>query len=291
MLSEEEKKKREEFNRIMQGEDGVVRDDSLFDSMNGSTTGVAIESKRREFDEIMGSNVFGTLALKEKYPEMVTDPMQIKKELQEVMRADLPEVPENTTKEVRNSQESVEEKKGIVKSIVNLNNPLADGYQFGDVAKMTKATVQDVVGDLTSGFVSTVENVFDVGANLFATARNAFGFSEAAKRTREFANKNYSAYIGNAMANFVPYLTPVGALYAVQKTKEGKLFENPFTNTDFEEDSILGETSDEVVHSMGYVLGMAKGGSILKGASHIPIALGGRTCSEYADFVCDFWYV
>ena len=131
-----------------------------------------------------------------------------------------------------------------------------DGYQFGDVTKTIAATALDLFNDFSTGGLQVVENVVDIGANIYATLQNIFGNKEGAQATREWANTNYSEKLSNYGTN----TSVVGALYNISK---GTSELNPFENTTFEEGSVSGETTDQVVNLVGYTAGMWAGGKLL----------------------------
>ena len=157
---------------------------------------------------------------------------------------------------------------------------LSDGYQFGDLSKSVFAfggnvlktaagTVSDLTGDLVSGVASVGESAIDLGANVVASIQNFAGNKEGARKTRDWANINYSEKIGNVAANSLP----IGALYNLLN---GTLDSN-LEKADFEKGSILGETSDKISNLIGYTAGLALGTGVLGGAGNISVAVGNTT--------------
>ena len=111
---------------------------------------------------------------------------------------------ENKVKEASNVQAPSSKKTEI--SIANNQeekknwlqaNEFQNGYQFGDIYKTILGTGTDIVQDLATGILSPIENVFDIGTNVVATVQNILGFKDAAKKTRDFADKNITLILGS----------------------------------------------------------------------------------------------
>lgn len=163
-------------------------------------------------------------------------------------------------------------------------NELEDGYQFGDISKTILGTGTDIVQDLATGILSPIENVFDIGTNVVATVQNILGFKDAAKKTRNFADKNITQNVTSKVAN----ASTVGMLYnlvngtpekvinpaGITYDKDKNIVENyasglnQFINETgekqgYENSSVLGTNTDQVVELFGYTLGLSGiGGSL-----------------------------
>lgn len=163
-------------------------------------------------------------------------------------------------------------------------NEFQDGYQFGDISKTILGTGTDIVQDLTTGILSPIENVLDIGTNVVATVQNILGFKDAAKKTRDFADKNITQNVTSKVAN----ASTVGMLYNLVNGTPEKIFNpagitydkdknivenyasgvNQFINNTeeeqgYENSSVLGTNSDQVVELIGYTLGLSGiGGSL-----------------------------
>lgn len=163
-------------------------------------------------------------------------------------------------------------------------NELEDGYQFGDISKTILGTGTDIVQDLATGILSPIENVLDIGTNVVATVQNILGFKDAAKKTRNFADKNITQNVTSKVAN----ASTVGMLYnlvngtpekiinpvGITYDKDKNIVENyasglnQFINETgeeqgYENSSVLGTNSDQVVELFGYTLGLSGiGGSL-----------------------------
>ena len=172
----------------------------------------------------------------------------------------------NQQEELYSNNENKKKKIEIFKG----SKAFSDGYQFGDLTKTVTGTLTDTVGNLVSGVVSVGENVIDLGANIVASVQSLIGNKEGAKTTREWANKNYSEKIGNAVAN----ASPIGVLY---NAINGSLSWDFANNESFEEGSVLGETSDQVVNLVGYTVGLAVGTKGLGSAGNIGVKVGSKT--------------
>ncbi len=180
----------------------------------------------------------------------------------------------------------------------------SDGYQFGDITKTALASSMDFIGDAISGITSVPENIIDIGANLVATAQNKLGFKEAAKKTRDWANKNDNEEAANKIVN----KSPIGFLYNLvngtlpeyleNETTTGKsvkkimglmgadkvqLSKNNLDNSAFEKDSVLGETSDKIANLVGYTGMLAVGGHALSSIGKA-VTIGSSTLGVSADF-------
>ena len=163
-------------------------------------------------------------------------------------------------------------------------NELEDGYQFGDISKTILGTGTDIVQDLSTGILSPIENVLDVGTNVVATVQNILGFKDAAKKTRNFADKNITQNVTSKVAN----ASTVGMLYnlvngtpekvinpaGITYDKDKNIVENyasglnQFINETgeeqgYENSSVLGTNSDQVIELIGYTLGLSKIGNSL----------------------------
>ena len=198
---------------------------------------------------------------------------------------------ENKVKEASNVQAPSSKKTEI--SIANNQeekknwfqaNEFQDGYQFGDISKTILGTGTDIVQDLATGILSPIENVFDIGTNVVATVQNILGFKDAAKKTRDFADKNITQNVTSKVAN----ASTVGMLYNLVNGTPEKIFNpagiaydedknivenyasgvNQFINNTeeeqgYENSSVLGTNSDQVVELIGYTLGLSGiGGSL-----------------------------
>lgn len=239
MLSEEEKKKREEEARtiISSFSSGDITSGTDYANINIDTNEneeTDFINKINEANDIINS--INPIKNYDKNNEYAGNETNVNVE----------NVKDNIITNNNETENLQKEKKKI--DIIN-GGAFKDGYQFGDITKTVTGTVADVVGDLAGGTASVVENVLDVGANVLATGMDIIGLDDAAKGTREWANKNYSEKIGNAVAN----LTPVGALHNLINGKWNS----------FEDSSILGETSDKIVNLVGYTGGLALGGHVL----------------------------
>lgn len=163
-------------------------------------------------------------------------------------------------------------------------NEFKDGYQFGDITKTVLGTGTDVVQDLSTGILSPIENVLDVGTNVVATVQNLLGFKDAAKKTRNFADKNITQNLTSKISN----ASTVGMLYNLVNGTPGKIF-NPaeisynknknivenyisglgkmYTEEgdlqSYENSSVLGEYPDQVIELVGYTLGLSGIGNSL----------------------------
>lgn len=163
-------------------------------------------------------------------------------------------------------------------------NELEDGYQFGDISKTILGTGTDIVQDLATGILSPIENVLDIGTNAVATVQNILGFKDAAKKTRNFADKNITQNVTSKVAN----ASTVGMLYnlvngtpekvinpaGITYDKDKNIVENyasglnQFINETgekqgYENSSVLGTNTDQVVELFGYTLGLSGiGGSL-----------------------------
>lgn len=198
---------------------------------------------------------------------------------------------QNKVKEASNVQAPNSKKTEI--SIVNNQkekknwfqaNELEDGYQFGDISKTILGTGTDIVQDLATGILSPIENVLDIGTNVVATVQNILGFKDAAKKTRNFADKNITQNVTSKVAN----ASTVGMLYnlvngtpekiinpaGITYDKDKNIVENyasglnQFINETgeeqgYENSSVLGTNTDQVVELFGYTLGLSGiGGSL-----------------------------
>ena len=198
---------------------------------------------------------------------------------------------ENKVKEASNVQAPSSKKTEI--SIANNQeekknwlqaNEFQDGYQFGDISKTILGTGTDIVQDLATGILSPIENVLDIGTNVVATVQNILGFKDAAKKTRDFADKNITQNVTSKVAN----ASTVGMLYNLVNVTPEKIFNpagiaydedknivenyasgvNQFINNTeeeqgYENSSVLGTNSDQVVELIGYTLGLSGiGGSL-----------------------------
>ena len=194
-------------------------------------------------------------------------------------------------------------------------NELEDGYQFGDISKTILGTGTDIVQDLATGILSPIENVLDIGTNVVATVQNILGFKDAAKKTRNFADKNITQNVTSEVAN----ASTVGILYnlvngtpekiinpaGITYDKDKNIVENyasglnQFINETgeeqgYENSSVLGTNTDQVIELIGYTLGLsgiggrlsAKTGTKTIGSSklganlsggNIGLRLGGKT--------------
>lgn len=163
-------------------------------------------------------------------------------------------------------------------------NELEDGYQFGDISKTILGTGTDIVQDLATGILSPIENVLDIGTNVVATVQNILGFKDAAKKTRNFADKNITQNVTSKVAN----ASTVGMLYnlvngtpekiinpaGITYDKDKNIVENyasglnQFINETgeeqgYENSSVLGNNTDRLVELFGYTLGLSGiGGSL-----------------------------
>lgn len=163
-------------------------------------------------------------------------------------------------------------------------NELEDGYQFGDISKTILGTGTDIVQDLATGILSPIENVLDIGTNVVATVQNILGFKDAAKKTRNFADKNITQNVTSKVAN----ASTVGMLYnlvngtpekiinpaGITYDKDKNIVENyasglnQFINETgeeqgYENSSVLGTNTDQVIELIGYTLGLSGiGGSL-----------------------------
>jgi hypothetical protein len=163
-------------------------------------------------------------------------------------------------------------------------NELEDGYQFGDISKTILGTGTDIVQDLATGILSPIENVLDIGTNVVATVQNILGFKDAAEKTRNFADKNITQNVTSKVAN----ASTVGMLYnlvngtpekvinpaGITYDKDKNIVENyasglnQFINETgekqgYENSSVLGTNTDQVVELFGYTLGLSGiGGSL-----------------------------
>ena len=163
-------------------------------------------------------------------------------------------------------------------------NELEDGYQFGDISKTILGTGTDIVQDLATGILSPIENVLDIGTNVVATVQNILGFKDAAKKTRNFADKNITQNVTSEVAN----ASTVGILYnlvngtpekiinpaGITYDKDKNIVENyasglnQFINETgeeqgYENSSVLGTNTDQVIELIGYTLGLSGiGGSL-----------------------------
>ena len=163
-------------------------------------------------------------------------------------------------------------------------NELEDGYQFGDISKTILGTGTDIVQDLATGILSPIENVLDIGTNVVATVQNILGFKDAAKKTRNFADKSITQNVTSEVAN----ASTVGILYnlvngtpekiinpaGITYDKDKNIVENyasglnQFINETgeeqgYENSSVLGTNTDQVIELIGYTLGLSGiGGSL-----------------------------
>jgi hypothetical protein len=163
-------------------------------------------------------------------------------------------------------------------------NELEDGYQFGDISKTILGTGTDIVQDLATGILSPIENVLDIGTNVVSTVQNILGFKDAAKKTRNFADKNITQNVTSEVAN----ASTVGILYnlvngtpekiinpaGITYDKDKNIVENyasglnQFINETgeeqgYENSSVLGTNTDQVIELIGYTLGLSGiGGSL-----------------------------
>lgn len=164
-------------------------------------------------------------------------------------------------------------------------NEFKDGYQVGDVSKTILGTGTDIVQDVATGILSPIENVIDVGANIVASVQNVLGFKDAAKKTRDFADKNITQNVTSKIAN----ATTIGMLYNIVNGTPEKIFNPVGINYDtnksvvenytsglgqtfleesteqngYENSSVLGTNSDQVVELIGYTLGLSGIGNSL----------------------------
>lgn len=163
-------------------------------------------------------------------------------------------------------------------------NEFEDGHQFGDISKTILGTGTDIVQDLATGILSPIENVLDIGTNVVATVQNILGFKDAAKKTRNFADKNITQNVSSKVAN----ASTVGMLYnlvngtpekiinpaGITYDKDKNIVENyasglnQFINETgeeqgYENSSVLGTNTDQVIELIGYTLGLSGiGGSL-----------------------------
>lgn len=112
-----------------------------------------------------------------------------------------------------------------------------DGYQPGDILKTAIGTVADIGVNLVSGVISLPESIIDVGANIVATGQDIFGFDENAKKTRNFADYSISNTFTDVMNDIFK----------------------------IDDVSLLGETTDNIFNTVGYVGAMWYGGALLSG--------------------------
>lgn len=156
-----------------------------------------------------------------------------------------------------------------------------NGYQPLDVTKTILGTATDFTQDLSKGILSTGENVLDIATNVVASVQNLLGFKEAAKGTREFANRDLSEKWSSIVAN----VNPIGMLFNLVNGTADKIFNpagikldknkniienysNNFSKAWLEEDnekqnyekaSIFGDYADKTANLIGYTLGMKLG--------------------------------
>ena len=189
-----------------------------------------------------------------------------------------------------------------------------DGYQFGDISKTALGTATNVLQKFAKGLFSPIENVADIGTNIVATGQDILGFDEAAKKTREFANKDITENVTSSIIN----ASPIGMLYNIVNGEPGKIF-NPAeieydpnkdilenlgagysklfledSEQSYDYSSVSGQYPDQIAELVGYTLGLSQGGQSLTnstgvknignskiGASlsggNIGLTLGGRT--------------
>src|SRR5574344_416540 len=132
-----------------------------------------------------------------------------------------------------------------------------DGYQFGDVAKTTGASVGDLASDIGKGFMNTMEGVADWGQYRVADVLDLFGADKAAKAVKENAKFNST-----------------GALFG--ENEDGMNLTRKDWSKKLDEKSVLGDTLDSVNQGVGNVVGMIGLGA-LTGGSTIGNALASYT--------------
>ena len=191
------------------------------------------------------------------------------------------------------NEEQTENKKKV--EIFKGSKALDDGYQFGDISRSAIATVTDVANRLAEGFSSPFESVVDIGAHAVATIQSLTGHEEASKKTREWADKDVIKEVAEsdqytpvkAFYNFAsgnePYWNQFIKTHYFKDGKEVTLLGNEISNEEpkkahnYKDESMLGETSGQVVELIGYTGGLAAGTQLLGGAGNIPVAIGNTT--------------
>ena len=162
------------------------------------------------------------------------------------------------------------------------NSNIATRGALGKAGDVILGTGADIVGKLGAGMISPIENVVDVGANIFASGLSsgsgALGIKneKSAENIRNFANADISGRLGDIISN----VNPFGVAYNIAKGTPNKIFnpaeiaidfnKNPIENykegfnkayiVDKDEEetsksSILGDTSQQGVRMIGYSLG------------------------------------
>ena len=161
------------------------------------------------------------------------------------------------------------------------------GDFFSKTGKTILGTGMDLTEGLAKGIFSPIESVVDIGTNIGATALDAFGKEDTAKKWRDFADKDLTS-------NFVPKVvnaTPAGIAYNIlngepekvlnptglEWDKDKSIFGNAKqafnkaylteSNEAYEDSSVMGYYADKTTELVGYALGLIYGGQALTGAT------------------------
>lgn len=125
------------------------------------------------------------------------------------------------------------------------NNFFREGYGNNLTEKFLMSGA-DLLSDVLVGALTPVESVIDLGTNAVAGVQNFFGYKDAARKTRDFANQN--------------------------------IFENMFKDEYMENASVFGDTSDKIANSIGNIAALAYGGKVLTSATGVSnIGVAGKT--------------
>ena len=143
----------------------------------------------------------------------------------------------------------------------------------------------DAYTNIGSGVSSVVEGVLDIGAYCLSWFQDKLGFKEASDKTKKWAETDTSSALFNYAANKSPLGKVMYMNYLINK--EGLTYEeaeeayNNLTIEDLTSDetiiekySVFGEKTDNLIHTTGYVAGMAMGGYALGGAGNITVSIG-----------------
>ena len=185
-----------------------------------------------------------------------------------------------------------------------------DGYQFGDLTRTVLGTATDIATNFGAGFGSVLENAVDLGAQAVSTIQALTGHEEDSKKSRAWADKDV---IKEGLKSD-SYSSPIGSFYNFSKgngtywdnmlrqqtqsirekqnngneltsyeKSQLELFGRIYPETEnktpanYENDSVLGDTSDQVVELVGYSAGLAMATALLGGAGEIPVTIGNST--------------
>lgn len=209
---------------------------------------------------------------------------QSQKQLEE--RKTEPKAKSDERVEKKKQDEKEEEKKWYQK--IFEKGEFDDGYDFGDVTKTILGTSTELTQKAAKGILKVAEAPVDIATNLVGTGANIIGQDEAAKKIRNFADKDLSENISKIGSN----ASTTGMLYnlvngtpekiinpaGVEWDKDKGITENYFDNlnkalTDeketqnYEESSLSGYYADHVTEQIGYILGLVFGGGLLSKAT------------------------